>query len=471
VEKTHSRREFVKAAVAGLGGVLAAGRHGNALGAEPPAAGRRPNVIVILADDMGYSDAGFTGCEDIPTPHLDSLARHGVRFTSGFVSHPFCSPTRAGLLTGRYQQRFGHENNPRFDPSDHKAGLPLTETTLPQVLKQAGYVTGIVGKWHLGAAPEFHPLRRRFDEQFGFVGGGHDYFKANPAGETREYLIPIERNGQPVVETEYLTDAFSREAAAFVRRHAEGKPFFLYLAYNAPHTPLQVPDKYLARFARIEDPTRRSFAAMMSALDDGVGLLLATLRELKLESDTLVFFLSDNGGATRSGATNGILRGAKGSCYEGGIRVPFVAQWRGRLPEGKDYPHPVISLDLFATAAALAGAQAPADRKMDGVDLLPHVLGEKAGPPHERLFWRTGGGASYAVREGRWKIVKTGLGDPMLYDLETDVRETTNVADQHPDVLKRLLAAYDAWSKELAPPLFESPASAPPRKKGPGRRK
>ncbi|MBM4034555.1 MAG: hypothetical protein FJ291_22655 [Planctomycetes bacterium] len=464
----QSRREFVKASVAGLAGIVAA-RGGSALGAEPPAAGRKPNIIVILADDMGSGDAGFMGCEDIPTPNLDSIAKGGVRFTNGLVSHPFCSPTRAGLLTGRYQQRFGHENNPVYDPSDRKAGMPVTETTLPQLLKQAGYTTGIVGKWHLGAAPEHHPLKRGFDEQFGFIGGGHDYFKANPAGETREYLIPIERNGQPVVEKEYLTDAFSREAQAFVRRHA-AKPFFLYLAYNAPHTPLQAPDKYLARFAKIEDPTRRAYAAMVSALDDGVGSLLATLRELKLESDTLVFFLSDNGGPTKFGPTNGILRGEKGSVCEGGIRVPFAVQWRGRLPEGKDYAHPVICFDIFTTAAAVAGVQPPADRKIDGVDLLPHLLGERTGPPHERLFWRTGGGTHYAVREGRWKLLKLGPADPMLYDLEADPRESTNLAEKQPEVLKRLAAALDAWDKELVPPLFQSPAPSPPKKKGPGRK-
>lgn len=193
-------------------------------------AGRRPNIIVILADDLGYADVGFTGCKDFATPHIDRLARTGVRFTSACVSHPFCSPTRAGLMTGRYQHRFGHESNPIYDPQNEVAGLPTTEITIANVLSDAGYVTGQVGKWHLGAAPKFHPLRRGFREQFGFIGGGHDYFKAetdNP--KAREYLIPIERNGKPVSESEYLTDAFSREAEAFVRRHAQD-PFFLYLA-------------------------------------------------------------------------------------------------------------------------------------------------------------------------------------------------------------------------------------------------
>lgn len=463
-----TRREFVEAAIGGLAGILAA-RGRATLGAEAPSPARKPNIITILADDLGSGDVGFMGCEDIPTPNLDSIAKHGVRFTCGLVSHPLCSPTRAGLLTGRYQQRFGHEYNPQYDPSDAKAGLPTSEVTLPQLLKQAGYATGIVGKWHLGAAPEHHPLKRGFDEQFGFIGGGHDYFKANPPGETHEYLIPIERNGQPVEEKEYLTDAFSREAAAFVRRHA-ARPFFLYLAYNAPHAPLQAPEKYLARIARIEDTNRRLFAAMMVAVDDGVGALLATLRELRLENDTLIFFLSDNGGPTRFGATNGTLRGEKGSVCEGGIRVPFAVQWRGRLPEGKDYAQPVISLDIFATALAAAGVQPPADRKIDGVNLLPYLLGERAGTPHERLFWRIGGGASYAVREGRWKMVKLGPADPMLYDLETDPRESVNLAERQPEVLKRLVAAFNDWDKEMVPPSFQS-TTPPPKKKGPERKK
>ncbi|MCX6636128.1 MAG: sulfatase-like hydrolase/transferase, partial [Acidobacteria bacterium] len=365
----------------------------------------RPNVIVILADDLGYADVGFTGAKDIPTPNIDRIARAGVRFTNAYVSHPFCSPTRAGLMTGRYQQRFGHENNPRYDPNDRVSGLPADQVTLAQVLSEAGYATGIAGKWHLGATPEMHPLRRGFREQFGFIGGGHDYFKAGGVDERREYFIPFQRDGKPVAESEYLTDALSREAGAFVRRHA-GDPFFLYVAYNAPHTPQQVTEKYLGRFAGIQDPQRRNYAAMISAMDDGIGGLLDTIDELKLGAETLIFFLSDNGGPVGiNGSSNQPFRGAKGTLYEGGI--------------------------------ALAGAKNPAGVKLDGVDLMPHLTGKAKRPPHERLFWRTGGGVQYAVREGRYKLYRNEDG-AQLYDLEADPGETRDVAAEHKDVFERL---------------------------------
>jgi len=423
----------------------------------------RPNVIVILADDLGYTDTGFTGAQDIPTPNIDRIARAGVRFTNAYVSHPFCSPTRAGLMTGRYQQRFGHENNPKYDPNDRVSGLPADQITLAQVLSEAGYATGIAGKWHLGATPEMHPLRRGFREQFGFIGGGHDYFKAGGVDETREYFIPFQRDGKPVAESEYLTDALSREAGAFVRRHS-GNPFFLYLAYNAPHTPQQATEKYLGRFAGIQDPRRRNYAAMISAMDDGVGRLLDTIDELRLGAGTLIFFLSDNGGPVGiNGSSNQPFRGAKGQLYEGGIRVPFAARWTGRLPAGKVYSEPVISLDIFPTAAALAGAKSPAGVKLDGVDLMPHLDGKATRPPHERLFWRTGGGVQYAVREGRYKLYRNADG-AQLYDLEADPGESRDVAADHKDVFERLEGARQDWNKELKPPLFESPRPAGKKK-------
>ncbi len=421
------------------------------------AAPRQPNIIVILADDLGFADLGLQGATDIPTPQLDRLAAGGVRFTNAYVSHPFCSPTRAGLMTGRYQQRFGHENNPFYDPNDQVAGLPTTEITLPQLMKQAGYATGIVGKWHLGAAPKFHPMKRGFDEMFGFIGGGHDYFAAQREGKAKEYLIPIERDGQPVEEREYLTDAFSREASAFVRRH-HSHPFFLYLAYNSPHSPLQVTPNYLERVRHIEDETLRKYAAMIASVDDGVGRLIATLRELKLDSDTLVVFLSDNGGPTSSThARNHPLRGEKGQVYEGGIRVPFLMWWPGRLKAGAVYHQPLISLDILPTAAALAGVKLPADRRIDGVNLLPHLLGRNPKPPHERLFWRWGGGANYAVREDRFKLVKQGDGPARLFDLEADAGEGRDLFDSKPELGKRLLAAYEEWNRELMPPIFQGP--------------
>ena len=334
------------------------------------------------------------------------------------------------------------------------AGLPVDQVTLPQVLSEAGYRTGIVGKWHLGAAPKFHPLRRGFQEQFGFIGGGHDYFRANAPGEKSEYYIPFERDGEPVEEKEYLTDALSREAVSFVERNA-AHPFFLYLAYNAPHGPLQAGEKYLDKVRGIADEKRRVYAAMVNAVDEGVGRLATALRDLKLESGTLVFFLSDNGGPTEvTHASNAPLRGAKGQVYEGGIRVPFIARWPGRLPAGKQYQHPVSSLDIFPTAAAVAGAKPPA--ALDGANLLPALAG-KAGPPHERLFWRMGGGASFAVREGRYKLVRVGGRAPELYDLETDIAESKDLAGARPELVKKLDAAREQWNRQLIPPLFESP--------------
>ena len=428
-----------------------------AAAAAPLPAARRPNIIVILADDLGFADVGFQGCRDFSTPYLDRLARSGVRFTNACVSHPFCSPTRAGLITGRYQHRVGYENNPIYDRNGHVAGLPTTEITIAKILSDAGYATGQIGKWHLGAAPEFHPLKRGFKEQFGFLGGGHDYFKAetnNP--NAREYLIPIERNGNPIAETEYLTDAFSREACSFVGRHSQD-PFFLYLAYSAPHTPLQAPKALLERVSAIEDPIRRSYAAMICAMDDGIGRLAAMLEVLKLENDTLIFFLSDNGGPTPvTHADNHPFRGVKGQVYEGGIHVPFVMSWPGQLPVGETYGSPIISLDIFPTAAAAAGASVPSDRQIDGVNLLPHITGNGSSPPHDKLYWRTGGGQAFAVRQGNWKLVKIG-NHTELFDLEADIAESKDATSAKPEILKRLETARLSWNREMIAPLFQSP--------------
>jgi len=427
--------------------------------AEPP---RRPNIIVILADDLGYADVGFNGCKDIPTPHIDSLANHGVRCSNGYVSHPFCSPTRAGFMTGRYQHRFGHENNPAWKPEDANVGLSLDQITLPQILKDAGYATGAVGKWHLGAHPRFHPNERGFTEYFGFLGGGHIYIPGLRGGV--EYTIPVLRNKEPVDEKEYMTDALSREAAAFVARH-KGGPFFLYLAYNAVHTPLQAPEKYLARFSGIADERRCTYAAMLSAMDDGIGQVLGAVKVAGIEKDTMIWFFSDNGGPvpTVAPTDNTPLRGHKGQLLEGGIRIPFVVQWRGHLPEGAVYAQPVISLDVFATAAALAGAQTPPDRKMDSVNILPHLLGEVKTPPHDWLHWRTGGGATWAVREGNYKLVMAAKGQSVLFDLKADISESRNLAADMPDLVEKLTKGHEAWNAEMIPPKWESPR--PPAKK------
>jgi arylsulfatase A-like enzyme len=340
---------------------------------EPAEAGaRKPNVLIILADDLGCADLGFQGGKDIPTPNLDALARAGVRCTDGYVSCPVCSPTRAGLLTGRYQQRFGHEYNPGLGKD---VGLPLTETTLADLLRSAGYATGALGKWHLGNEPQFHPLRRGFDEFYGFLGGAHYYVPTRPDPAdpfAKAYSQPMIRDHAQVGQPAHLTDALGQEAVAFIERH-KTEPFFLYLAFNAVHVPLQSTDAYLDRFRAIASPARRTYAAMLSAMDFAVGRVARKLQAEGLDRDTLIFFLSDNGGHPMANAArNDPLRGEKSTVYEGGIRVPFVVKWTGRIPAGDTYTRPVISLDILPTALAAAGIQPPRRLSLDGVNLLPY---------------------------------------------------------------------------------------------------
>lgn len=424
----------------------------SALAAAQPA--RRPNILFIVGDDMGYADVGFHGCKDIPTPNLDALAKAGVRFTNGYVSGPYCSPTRAGLLTGRYQQTFGHE----FNAGRAGTGLPLTETTIADRLKAVGYATGIVGKWHLGSAPEMHPLRRGFDEFFGFLGGSHSYFD-------RDGVL---RGNEPVKEVDYLTDAFGREAVTFIERH-KTKPWFLYLAFNAVHTPMHATDARLAKFGHIADKQRRTYAAMMVAMDEAIGNVRRTLADTGQEKDTLVVFISDNGGPTMPGVTvngarNDPLRGSKRTTLEGGIRVPFVVSWAGRVKPGV-YEQPAIQLDLTATALAAAGIEAKPEWKLDGVDLLPFLSGSKSGAPHDALYWRFG--EQMAIRVGDYKLVRydsnadtlTGAGrQPVtaakLYHLGKDAGETKDLAAAEPERVKALQAKWDAWNATLMKPLW-----------------
>jgi arylsulfatase A-like enzyme len=420
---------------------------------------------VIVSDDQGYLDTGFQGCKDIPTPHLDRLARSGLRCTSGYVSHPFCSPTRAGLMTGRYQQRFGHENNPFYDPASHREGLPLTEKLLPEFLREAGYVTGWIGKWHLGAAPEFWPQKRGFTETFGFIGGGHRYqnWQVNPA---IEYQVPIERNGQPVEVIDHLTIAFGREAAGFIQRH-KTEPWFLYLAFNAPHGPLEPTPERLAQFAAIADKKRQAYAAQVSLLDDAIGETLAALRASGQENRTLVFFFSDNGGPVGekgNGSINTPLRAGKGSVYDGGIHVPFVVSWPGKLPVGCDYTLPVSSLDVFATALALAGVPLPTNRPPDGVNLMPFLTGANTNAPHDRLFWRVGGGVQLAVRDHDLKLVRHRDRSDELYNLAADFGEANNLAGTRTKDAQTVGATMDDWNKTLVPPAFPGLAGSAGKK-------
>jgi arylsulfatase A-like enzyme len=434
-------------------GIVFAGLLFAATNDSSAAAKRKPNILIIVSDDQGYAEMSCQG-GDIHTPNMDSIAKSGVRFTSGYVSCPVCSPTRAGLLTGRYQQRFGHEFNPGPpDRAEPHFGLPVKEKTIADVLKSAGYATGMVGKWHLGLKPEFHPMRRGFDEFFGFLHGAHSYVDARADSHN-----PIMRGTNAVDAEEYLTDAFTREAVAFIDRHQK-EPFFLYLTYNAVHTPLQSPQKYLDRVKNIQSEKRRTYAAMLVALDDGVGAVLRKLREAGIDKETLLFFVSDNGGPTaQTTSRNDPLRGFKGQVWEGGIRVPFMVQWPDRIPAGKVYDQPVIALDILSTAVAAAGGKLPENTKTDGVNLLPYLTGEKKSPPHESLFWRYGGQS--AMRRGDWKLVMIDDKPPQLFDLAGDNGEQIDLAGEKPDVLKQLKAAYDQWNSQLAEPLWATARQA-----------
>ena len=493
-----SRRSFLGAMALTTVGLGCKSRPSAALPAGGEAAGSRPNILLIFVDDLGYGELGCQGNVEIPTPHIDSLARNGIRFTQGYVTSPYCSPSRAGLLTGRYQSRFGHELNPVGRRNlDERAGLPLSERTIAEDLKAGGYATALVGKWHLGGLPQFHPQRRGFDEFFGFLHEGHFYVPGPPWPDVLTWLRtrelpggaglrqqdgnvirsmhlrnneppydennPILRGTQPVVEREYLTEALAREATTFIERNAS-RPWFLYLSYNAPHSPMQAPIRSLERFGHIGDIHRRLFAAMVAALDDSIGAVLATLRTLELEEDTLIFFLSDNGGPTAElTSSNAPLRGGKGQLFEGGIRIPFVMQWKGRLPGGKVVEQPVISLDILPTALAAAGVSRAAGRKLDGLNLLPWLCGNAPAPGQRTFFWRYG--RNVALRDGDWKLIRQSArgksdADFALFDLARDAGETNDLASTRPEVAKELLAKLDRLNAEMAEPLLAKPPRA-----------
>lgn len=415
-------------------------------------AAERANILLIVSDDQGYNDVGFQGSKQAITPHLDALAKSGVRCTNGYVTHAFCSPSRAGMLTGRYQARFGHENNPVYDPLDEKEGLPLTQTLLPKYFQDAGYRTGWIGKWHLGSAPAFVPWKRGFDDSFGFIGGGHCFTGWKP--NERQYTLPLIQQGKNIdTVPAHLTTTLGDEAAAFVRRH-QAQPWMLYLPFNAPHTPHEPSAERLEKFKHIPNMQRRKYLAQISLLDDAIGTVIKALEESGQRLRTMVIFISDNGGHVPSGSNNSPLRGIKGTLYEGGVRVPFLISYPAKLPAGVDYAQPVSSVDFLATTLAAAGIAMPNDKTYDSVNLLPHLMGELKSAPHERLFWRMRGKQKFAVREGKWKLIRPTEGAPELYDLDTDIAESNNLAEKQPEVTQRLLTALENWNKELIDPVF-----------------
>ncbi len=453
---------------------------------RPESPANPPNVIVMMADDLGWGDVGANGGTVIRTPHIDALAGRGVRISDGYVSAAVCSPSRAGFYTGRHQQRHGFEYN--IAGRDTRRGMSTEEATIADFMREQGYATGLIGKWHLGKRKEHHPLSRGFDEYFGMLAGGSMYIDSRVQGveswpsrnrpTARTDSNAIYDGLEPVPVSRYLTDVFRERAVDFIERHRNER-FFLMLTPNAPHTPLQATQEYLDRYRHIEKASARIYAAMVASVDDYVGAVVAKLAELGLEENTLFVFLSDNGCASYidEACSNAPLRGAKRYYWEGGIRVPFIAKWPAWLPEGATYGEPVISLDLYATLAAAVGSPATAQ---DSVNLLPHWRGERSKPPHELLFWRAK--PNSAVRKGRWKLWKVNKSDmdfaavtdtgasrlPMqpwpqdspqgqmtlLYDLSQDIGERVNLADEHPEVVSELEGHLRDWNTRMGEPSW-----------------
>jgi arylsulfatase A-like enzyme len=456
------------------------------LGAQTTTPPSQPNIVFIVADDLGYGDLSSYGSEIIETPHIDALARGGVRFTQAYVSHSVCSPSRAGFLTGRNQVRHGWEFNPAG--RDARVGMRLQEKTLANRLAEQGYRTGMVGKWHLGQQKPYHPMSRGFDEYFGILEGGSIYIDSRAAGVEfaglgpgqgpTERLNKVLRGFDEVKVDRYLTDVFTDEAVAFIEKQNQDRPFFLYLSHTTPHTPLQATAHYLEPYRHIDSKRHRIYAAMVAALDESVRRVVASLEQKGIYDNTLILFMSDNGCAGYIDAcSNGELFGYKRYHHEGGVRVPMIASWPKQLPAGKVYDQPVSSLDTMATFTAAAGQSVETE---DSVDLLPFLKGEKASTPHEALYWRAG--PTRAIRQGRYKLIELkrtdkrqkdldiaqGLEVPgagffpldtplgkltLLYDIEADPGETHSIADQNPEIVRRLKGLLDRWQEELAEPI------------------
>ena len=438
---------------------------------------KRPNIVVILADDLGYGDIGSYGGKDVPTPHIDRLAREGVRFTDGYATSSSCAPSRLGLMAGAYTQRFGLTWND--DRSAHK--LPDSQRLLPELLREAGYKTGLIGKWNI-----VRPAERVFDEVHDFIEWESDYLpqaggRYVGSNTTKNTEFGSSKNagwGPQRASDEYLTDRMGRHAEEFIGRHAK-EPFFLYVGFNAVHSPWQGRDADRARFAHLPHEVLRLYASMVAALDDNVGRVLAALKAHGLEENTLVVFLSDNGPAKGSAAivgwkpdwpqrlvvgSAGPLRGAKTDLFEGGVRGPFIFRWPAQLRAGATYRHPVTAIDILPTAcgAAGVGAAIPATTIVDGVDLLPFLRDARIDAPHETIFWKIKSAA--ALRRGDWKLMLLAPEwKPQLYDLAADIGEKRDLAAEKPELTRELHAAWQAWNRTMPPP------ARPPKPAAPGK--
>jgi len=399
-------------------------------------AAEQPNIIVILADDLGYHDLGFQGSKRIKTPHLDRLAAGGTTFTDAHTTASVCSPSRAGFMTGRYQQRFGHEAN--VPPPEH--GMDTGEYTMGQAFQSLGYSTFVVGKWHLGDPDRCYPNRRGFDEFWGLREGSRRYWYDPQTSDSPGNPHAIEHNGKQVKFEGFLTDRFTDQAIRMIG--STDKPFFLFLSYTAPHGPLEAEEADLAR-ADNRDP----YAALVQNMDDNIGRLMESLQDKGLRENTIIWFFSDNGGVGPT-ASNVPLNGKKGIKFEGGQRVPFLINWPGHVPAGKKFDGLTSAMDIFPTSYKLAGG-GTTPNKLDGVDLMPYINGVTQGSPHKHLFWKKLEGS--AVRSGDWKLIKTQGLPIMLYNLKDDLSEYDDLADARPEKVAELLELYESWNTELVP--------------------
>lgn len=430
-----------------------------------------PNILMILCDDLGYSDVGFNGAKDIKTPALDNLAKNGTVLTSAYVAHPFCGPSRTSIMTGRYAHKIGGQFNLPRAHENAGLGVPIEEQYISKTLQEAGYYTGAVGKWHLGTVQKYHPNNRGFDDFYGFLGGGHDYFpskfkptyerqKAKGNKEIRDYITPLQFNGKEVDEKEYITDALSREAINFIDRATQKEnPFFLYLSYNAPHTPLEAKEEDLKHYQHIKDKDRRTYAGMVHAVDRGVANVVQALKKNNQLENTLIIFFSDNGGKLSKGATNYPLKSGKGSTCEGGYRVPMLFHWPNVVPSGNKYNHPISALDFYPTLAFLGDAKLPRNKVLDGKNVWSDFLTKKNPRENENIYAlrHRVGESSYSdvgVRKNGWKALKIKNGTWALYDLNVDPGEKNNLSEKHPEILKGLIEDAKKWSESNQKPLW-----------------
>lgn len=447
VNSTHfNRRDFIKTMTAAAAAVAFCPTHSSSK-SQKQLSGQRPNILLIVSDDQGYGDSScYFHPKEIDTPNIDRLSQLGIRMSNGYASACVCAPTRAGLLTGRYQERFGFYTAPHS-----RIGMPLDEITLADILKKHGYVTGIFGKWHLGIKPDYHPLERGFDEFYGFLGhGAHDYFDLTP--KPNEEFNAIYRNKEIISDTGYLTDNLAREAIAFINAHKD-EPYFCYLPFNAVHWPLQAPEDEIRLF-NTGDETRDINLAMLKKMDEAIGKVLDTVESTGKLDNTLIIFFSDNGGAKNIHANNGKLRDYKQSLYEGGIRVPFIVSWPRQLQQGAVCDEPIICCDILPTVCAAINTELQPDRVYDGKNILPALKGELNEPLHEYLYWDDGS-VQWAVRKGEWKLLQNRNKHIELYNLEKDLSENQDVSAEYPDLVKQLQDAYNRWRSSMGESLRE----------------